>query len=86
MLRPYLSSPQNLSGKVNIQKNVLDDLLNNDDLLDELQDKPAIVATVGIIPFLLHISSMSHIFPMDTPKTYLKGFIIKTFCTFQKPY
>ena len=31
-------------------ENLLDDLLNNDDLLDELQDDPAIVPTVGIIP------------------------------------
>ena len=32
-------------------ENMLDDLLNNDDLLDDLQDDSAAVATVGIIPF-----------------------------------
>ena len=30
-------------------ENLLDDLLSNDDLLDELQDDPVIVAMVGII-------------------------------------
>ena len=31
-------------------ENLLDDLLNNDDLLDELQDDPAMVVIIGIIP------------------------------------
>lgn len=30
--------------------NLLDDLLNNDDLLDEFQGDPAIIATIRIIP------------------------------------
>ena len=32
-------------------ENMLNDLLNNDDLLDDLQDDSAAVATVRIIPF-----------------------------------
>ena len=35
---------------MNIQKNLLDDLLNNDNLLDKLQDDLATIATVRIIP------------------------------------
>ena len=49
-------------------KNLLDDLLNNDDLLDDLQRDSAAVATVGIIP--LEFANQ------DNNSWYLEGDVI----------
>ena len=49
-VQAMLAKPIEFIKEDEYSENLLDDLLNNDDLLDELQDDPVIVATVRIIP------------------------------------
>ena len=44
-----LAKPTEFIRECEYLENLLDDLLNNDDLLDELQDDPAIIAMIRII-------------------------------------